>query len=174
VPAQVQRLVKKIRRQRAGGEIGVEQTHDPVAAGSILGQAGIAAPATIGAGQCFLMAFVGREPVGIIIVETNIDTAVMHSLFVLEPMRRRGAGAALVRAARAAAHARGARVLYAFAPEKIGDYLRRYGFSAMVPDGDLDQRLANSVDRLDGVTVTAAPRCLTFSLDISRDGIIER
>lgn len=111
--------------------------------------------------------------VGIVGVETIVDAAVIRSLAVAEAMRRRGIGAALVSAARKAAHTRGARRLYALG-RRGEEYLLRFGFERVAA--------ADMIDDLAG-TFTAdylrahpneLARMDPLRLDISRDGIIER
>ncbi len=165
-------LPKKIRRRRAAGEIGVEQTQDTAAVATMLQRAGMTAAGSTHSGGCFLMAYCGDDPVGIAGLETEVDAALMRPLFVLELMRRRGAGAALVNAARVAAHTRGARMLYAIGPTMVGDYLARFGFSEVAfaelatVFGDLSPMNSAWPDDL--------PRCCALCLDISHDGLIER
>ncbi len=111
--------------------------------------------------------------VGVVGIETIVDAAAMHSLVVAEPLRRRGIGAALVAAARKAAHTRGARRLYAFGGGGA-DYLLRFGFERVARDEMLDDLAGTAVagyfdsrpEQLGGVS--------TLRLDISRDGVIER
>jgi len=115
---------------------------------------------------------------GVIGIETIVDTAVIRSLAVAQAMRRRGIGAALVGAARKAAHTRGARRLYALGPRgqdsSARDYLLRFGFEPVIPTAMLEE--------LDG-TFTASylrarperlARIDALGLDISRDGMIVR
>jgi N-acetylglutamate synthase-like GNAT family acetyltransferase len=111
-------------------------------------------------------------------VETIVDAAVIRSLAVAQAMRRRGIGAALVGAARKAAHTRGARKLYALGrrgQHGVGeDYLLRFGFERVAS--------AAMIEDLEG-TFTASylrdhperlARIDALRLDISRDGVIER
>jgi len=139
------------------------------AAGIIAG--GFAAP-----GACWIAASIGDAAsgvVGIVGVETIVDAAVIRSLAVAQAMRRRGIGAALVSAARKAAHTRGARRLYALG-RRGEEYLLRFGFERVVA--------AEMIDDLAG-TFTAdylrahqdkLARMDPIRLDISRDGVIER
>src|SRR5260370_15294676 len=90
------------------------------------------------------MAYRGGEPVGVVGIETKVDGALMRSLVVVEPMRRRGVGKALVEAARAAAHTRGARRLYCLADGAANDYLKRLGFKP-ASIGNLQTVLAGTV-----------------------------
>ncbi len=76
---------------------------------------------------CYLLAYAGAEAVGVVGVETVVDAGLISILMVIEPMRRRGIGAALLAAARKAAHTRGARQLFAIASDS--GYLPRFGFA---------------------------------------------
>ncbi len=165
------------RRHRAPGELYVAQTADLAAAGAILADAGEAAGIITGGldapDACWIAASLGGAIAGVVGVETIVDAAVIRSLAVVEPMRRRGIGAALVNAARKAAHTRGARRLYALG-RRGENYLLRFGF----------ERIAGTemIDDLAG-TLTAdylrahpgeLARMDPLRLDISRDGVIER
>jgi N-acetylglutamate synthase-like GNAT family acetyltransferase len=124
-------------------------------------------------GACYLMAYFGDEPVGVIGVEPKLDAALIRSLYVVPAMRNRGIGALLVGAARKAAHARGARELYLFSTD-AGAFFQRLGF-AEVPVARLVELLRGTpqveyyVARPDELA-----REVTYYLDISRDGVIER
>ena len=121
-------------------------------------RAGIAPAPIEQSGSCFLIAYSGDDPVGIVGVEATVDSAFIRLLWVAEAMRRRGIGGALVAGGRTAAHTRGARTLYVCAANH-GAFLSRLGF---VPSPPLQ----------------AAPkegeRDPLWMLDLSRDGIIER
>src|SRR5260370_23237703 len=120
------------------------------------------------------MAYRGGEPVGVVGIETKVDGAMMRSLVVVEPMRRGGVGKALVEAARAAAHTRGARRLYCLADGAANDYLKRLGFKPS-SIGDLQTVLAGTfmVDNL-RTRPDKTSQCRALCLDISRDGVIIR
>ncbi|MGH8013066.1 MAG: GNAT family N-acetyltransferase [Candidatus Binataceae bacterium] len=92
---------------------------------------------------CWLMAWWSGEPIGVVTIETVIDAAVMRALMVTESRRGRGVGTALVAAARDAAHARGARRLYALVTQAEADYLRRFSF-ADVTRADLTVTLTDT------------------------------
>jgi GNAT superfamily N-acetyltransferase len=165
------------RRRRAAGELYIAQTADLAAAGAVLADAGEAAGIITGGldapGACWIAASIGNAISGVVGVETIVDAAVIRSFAVAEAMRRRGIGAALVNAARKAAHTRGARRLYALG-RRGEDYLLRFGF----------ERIAGTemIDDLAGTFTAdylrAHPGELTrmdpLRLDISRDGVIER
>jgi N-acetylglutamate synthase-like GNAT family acetyltransferase len=88
-------------------------------------------------------------------------------------MRRRGIGAALVAAARKAAHTRGARHLYLFSTA-AGAFFERHGFKTVAVD--------EVIAAIPGVPQVeyyrARPeelaREVAYHLDISGDGVIER
>src|SRR5260370_40620111 len=126
-----------IRRQRVEGELVVEQTRDLGGVAAMLTAAGMTTEGITWPAGCYLMAYLGRELVGVVGIETKVDAALMRSLVVVERMRRRGVGKALVEAARAAAHTRGARRLYCLADGAANDYLKRLGFKTPAV-GDLE------------------------------------
>jgi N-acetylglutamate synthase-like GNAT family acetyltransferase len=168
------------RRRRAPGELYVAQTGDLAGAEVLLSAAGEAAGIVTGGldapGACWIAASVGdaaASSVGIVGIETIVDAAVIRTLAVAQAMRRRGIGAALVNAARKAAHTRGARRLYALG-RRGDEYLLRFGFEQVAA--------AEMIDELAG-TFTAdylrahpdeLARMDPLRLDISRDGVIER
>jgi len=165
--------LKKIRRRRPRGEVSIEQTHDQAVIAAMLDRAGAAVPIDlIDSGECFLMAYLGDDPVGIAGLETEVDAALMYSLFVLEAMRRRGVGASLLQAVRVAAHTRGARTLYAMAPAGFVGYFVRFGF-AETGFAELVKTLGQ-VSMLRWTRSGDVPECAVVRLDISRDGLIER
>src|SRR5580692_3070009 len=96
-------------------------------------------------GGCYLTAHVGDRLAGVIGIEARVDAALIRSLMVAESDRRRGIGAALIAAARTAAHTRGARTLYAIAAdEETSEYFARFGF-ATTDIKDLLKALAGTV-----------------------------
>jgi GNAT superfamily N-acetyltransferase len=168
--------VRKIKRRREAGEITVEQTRDVAQVAALIEGSRITLKHPPPSAACYLMAFFGAEPAGAVGVETVVDAAYISLLFVTESTRRRGIGAALIMAARKAAHTRGARRLFALATD--GNYLRRFGF---VPAA-LDE-FVEAFGAVPGFGAIAADparmapesaRCGAFCLDISRDGVIER
>jgi N-acetylglutamate synthase-like GNAT family acetyltransferase len=164
---------KKIRRRRPPGEVTVEQIQNPTAIASMLDRAGTIMPAVFSKGtECFLMAYLGDAPVGIVGLETKVDTALIRPLFVLETMRHRGVGACLVKAARIAAHTRGARTLYVTAPLAMVDYFVRLGF-AHAGFGEV-MKAFGQISMLQTASSDSKPKCRAVCLDISRDGVIER
>lgn len=163
-----------IRRQRVEGELVVEQTRDLGGVATMLTAAGMTTEGITWPAGCYLMAYLGREPVGVVGIETKVDAALMRSLVVIEPMRRRGVGKALVEAARAAAHTRGARRLYCFADGAANDYLKRFGFKP-ASIGEVQTVLAGTfmVDNL-RTRPDKISQCHSLCLDISHDGVVIR
>jgi N-acetylglutamate synthase-like GNAT family acetyltransferase len=165
---------KKIRRPRAVDELAVEQTRDLAQVASLLSAAGMFAEGVESPGGCYLIAYVGDEVAGIVGIEARVDAALVRSLLVIARMRRRGIGAALISAARTAAHTRGARTLYAIAPLASQGYLERFGFASAISQTMLDaltgtfmaDYLRQHPDELERIRI--------LSLDISQDGVILR
>ncbi len=167
--------IKKIRRRRNADELAVEQTRDLPAVASMLAAAGRFAEGVETPGGCYLAAYVGDALAGVIGIEARVDAALVRSLFVAAPMRGRAIGTALIAAARTAAHTRGARTLYALAPDADAAlYLERYGFAPSAI-GTLLAALAGTfvVEYL-----RARPDELTryraLALDIANYGVIVR
>src|SRR5271170_6992416 len=134
---------KKAYPRRAPDEFGIEQTRDLEPVRSILLGAGLSAEGIDWPSACYLLAYHGAQPIGTVGIESRIDAAMLRSLAVSEPMRRRGIGEALVIAARVAAHTRGARTLYTLAPEPYAEWFTGLGF-APVPMADLTRALAGT------------------------------
>jgi GNAT superfamily N-acetyltransferase len=161
---------KKIRRRRQG-ELTVEQAHDPAAAAAMLQAAGAGASGDVSPPACLLIAYIGGDAVGVAGVEMSVDVALIGPLYVIPAMRRRGIGAELLRAARVAAHTRGARTLYKITPPGAGGYLAAFGFALIA--------IAAAAEALEGIAGAKALRdgpsgIQVWRLDISADGIIER
>jgi N-acetylglutamate synthase-like GNAT family acetyltransferase len=168
------------RRRRAPGELYVAQTGDLTAAAKLLAAAGEAVGVIAGGldapGACWIAASMGDATagvVGIVGVETIVDAAVIRSLAVTEAMRRRGIGAALVSAARKAAHTRGARRLYALG-RRGEEYLLRFGFERVAAADMIDDLAGTFTADYLRVHPNELARMDPLRLDISRDGIIER
>ena len=145
--------------------------------GAILAEAGEAAGIIAGGldapGACWIAASMGHAISGVVGVETIVDAAVIRSLAVVEPMRRRGIGAALVNAARKAAHTRGARRLHALG-RRGEDYLLRFGFERIAGTEMIDDLAGTfTADYLRAHPGELA-RIDPLRLDISRYGVIER
>jgi len=161
-----------IRKHRAG-ELVIEQTRDFAVVREMLARGGLMTDGIEWPAACYLVAYFGDDAVGVIGVEPKIDAALIRSLYVDGSMRRRGIGAALVAAARKAAHTRGARHLYLFSTD-AGEFFERHGFTTVC--------VADVVAALPGVSQVdhyrARPdelaREVAYHLDISADGVIER
>lgn len=163
---------KKIRRTRAPGELAIVQTGDRELIARLLAKAGVAR-ASDAPGACFVAAYAGDEAVGVAGVDSKVDAAMITAFWVREPMRGRGIGAALLAAARLAAHTRGARRLYAIADEPAGGWLVRRGFAAE-PAAAIVAAMAGAASAGAMIEKIATAGWSGFALDISRDGIIER
>ena len=115
---------------------------------------------------------VRRHMVGI---EARVDAALIRSLIVVDTMRRRGIGAALIAAARTAAHTRGARTLYAIVPD--GDsarYFARCGFAPAASEEVLKALAGTFTADYLRQRPNESARLRPLSLDIANDGVIER
>jgi N-acetylglutamate synthase-like GNAT family acetyltransferase len=161
-----------IRKHRAG-ELVIEQTRELARVREILARAGMNTDGIEWPAACYVAAFVGDEMVGVIGVESKIHAALLRSLYVSESMRRRGTGAALVAAARKAAHTRGARHLYLFSTD-AGGFFERHGFRR-APIADVVAALSG-VPQVEYYRARPAElaREIAYHLDISADGLIER
>lgn len=161
-----------IRKHRAG-ELVIKQTRDFTIVRAMLARGGLTTEGIEWPAACYLVAYFGDDPVGVIGIEPKIDAALIRSLYVDESMRRRGIGASLIAAARKAAHTRGARHLYCFSAE-AASLFDRHGFR-VVPVGDVLRALPGVPEvefflaRPDELA-----REVAYHLDISRDGVIER
>lgn len=165
---------RKIRRAPAPGELAIAQTRDAAMVARLLEGAGMTAAGVDAPGGCFLVAHLGDDPAGVIGLETKIDAALLRSLHVREPMRRRGIGAALLAAVRLAAHTRGARRLYAIvADDAAGRWFAGRGF-APEPAAAILAAMAGApyADYL-RENFTVGELC-GLAVDISGDGVIER
>jgi N-acetylglutamate synthase-like GNAT family acetyltransferase len=163
---------KKIRRRRTPGQIVIQQTRDRATIAAMLEKA--RAPASYAScdADCFLVAYFGDAPVGLVRLLTQVDAGLIDPVFVIESMRRRGIAASLVQAARVAAHTRGARMLYATGPANSVDYFARFGFTEAAFTEVV--RLFGRASIPERTTSEGAAECRTVFLDISRDGLIER
>jgi N-acetylglutamate synthase-like GNAT family acetyltransferase len=155
--------------------LAIEQTRDLAQVVRMLSAAAMPTDGVEAPGGCYLMAYVGDEVAGAVGIEARVEVALMRSLIVIESMRRRGIGAALVSAARTAAHTRGARTLYTIAPdERVARYFGALGFKPAASE-ELPRALtgAFAADRLDEHPGEVR-RWRTLSLDLSNDGLIQR
>ncbi|HVA79344.1 MAG TPA: GNAT family N-acetyltransferase [Candidatus Binataceae bacterium] len=161
-------------RRRRSGELVIEQTRDVAAVRAFLERAGMSARGVDWPPACFVAAYLGDEPIGIVGVECKLDSALIHSLHVAEQHRRRGIGAGLVSAARKAAHTRGARMLYLFADPELRGFFERLGFSEVASERPMnDLRTAPEAEYYRAHPDELARRC-ALALDISNDGLIAR
>ena len=167
---------KKIRRTRAPGELAIAQIGDRELIARLLDEAGVAR-ASDAPGACFMAAYAGDEAVGVAVgvagVECRVDAAMITVLWVREPMRGRGIGAALLAAARLAAHTRGARRLHVIADEAAGGWLIGRGFAAE-PAAAIVAAMAGAAGAAAMIEKIATAGWSGFALDVSGDGIIER
>jgi N-acetylglutamate synthase-like GNAT family acetyltransferase len=160
-------------RKHRQGELVIEQTRDLVRVREMIADAGMMTEGIEWPAACYLIAYYGDEPIGVVGIEVKIDAALIRSVYVKPSMRQRGIGAALVAAARKAAHTRGARHLYLFSTD-AGGFFERQGFVRV--------EVAEVVGALAGVPQVehyrARPgelaREVAYHLDISGDGVIER
>jgi amino-acid N-acetyltransferase len=166
---------KKAYQRRAADEFGIEQTRDPAVVRSILEAAGLIAEGVEAPSSCYLIAYRGNQPIGAVGIESRIDAAMLRSLAVAAPMRRRGIGEALVKAARIAAHTRGARTLYTLTSEPLAGWFARLGF-AMVPISKLTTALSGTflLNYLAANYPHRFEQMTGMALDIANDGVIER
>jgi len=160
-------------RKHRPGELIIEQTRDLVLVREMLASAGMMTEGIEWPAACYILAYNGDEAIGVVGVEAKIDAALIRSLYVKPAMRQRGIGAALLAAARRAAHTRGATHLYLFSTE-AGSFFERQGFAGT--------DVARVIGALPGVPQVehyrARPdelaREVAYHLDISGDGVIER
>lgn len=160
-------------RKKQEGKLTIEQTRDLEIVRAMLSGAGMLTEGLEWPPACYLVAYFGTEPVGVIGVEPSLDAALIRSVYVIGAMRGRGIGAGLVAAARKAAHTRGARSLYLFSTE-AGDFFKRFGF-VEVPVAQLVAALgvAPQVKHYRARPDELA-REVAWYLDISQDGVIIR
>ena len=161
-----------IRKHRAG-ELVVEQTRDFAVVRAMLARGGLMTEGIEWPAACYIVAYFGDDAVGVVGVEPKIDAALIRSLYVDESMRRRGIGAALIAAARKAAHTRGARHLYLFSTD-AGEFFERHGFKTVTVEDVI--AAIRGVPQVDYYRARPAElaREVAYHLDISGDGVIER
>jgi N-acetylglutamate synthase-like GNAT family acetyltransferase len=166
---------KKAYQRRAPGEIGIEQTHDLSPVRTMLQGLGLSVEGLDWAAACYLLAYQGDSPIGAVGIEPRIDGAFLRSLAVVEPMRRHGVGMALVKAARVAAHTRGARTLYTLIPSSHFEWFERQGF-VPIQLAELKRALAGTflIDHLSEHQPGVLDEMSALAVDIANDGVIER
>ena len=162
-----------IRKHRPG-ELVIEQTRDLKKLRALLEAGGMMTVGIEWPAACYLVAYFGEEPVGAVGVEPLIDAALIRSLYVTEPMRRRGIGAQLIAAARKAAHTRGARRLYVFAYPELAPLFLKSGFQPTEPSRPLDDLRGTPEVEYYREHPAELAREIAFHLDISQDGVIQR
>lgn len=166
---------KKAYQRRAPGEFGIEQTRDLAPVRAILEAAELNVEGLEWPAACYLLAYQGETPIGVVGIEPRVDAALLRSLAVAEPMRRHGIGEALVKAARVAAHTRGARTLYTLTRVSRYGWFTRLGF-ATVPLDQLQRALDGTF--LIGYWIAhqavALNELIPLGIDIASDGVIER
>jgi N-acetylglutamate synthase-like GNAT family acetyltransferase len=86
-------------RKHRPGELVIEQTRDLVRVREILASAGMMTDGIEWPAACYILAYNGDEPIGVIGIEVKIDAALIRSLYVKPAMRQRGIGAGLLAAA---------------------------------------------------------------------------
>ncbi len=160
-------------RRRTEGRLVIEQSRDLEQVRAMLSAAGMITEGIEWPPACYLVAWFGHEAAGVVGIESRLNAALVRSVLVAETMRGRGIGAALVAAARKAAHTRGAKMLYAFSTD-AGEFFQRFGFE-LAP---LDELVAALRGAPQVEYYVARPdelkREVAWRLDISRDGVIIR
>jgi N-acetylglutamate synthase-like GNAT family acetyltransferase len=141
---------------------------------SLLEATGLPGGAVERPGYCYLAAYHGARLVGVAGVQTYVDIAVLGTLGVINEMRHRGIGTALLAAARAAAHTRGASILYALAPLNTDEFFARYGFAAIPITEALPALIGTGIADRSRTTAETYAGCTAWLLDMSRDGIVTR
>ena len=160
-------------RKKQEGKLVIEQTRDIARVRALLAGGGMITDGLEWPAACYLIAYFGSEPVGVIGVEPSLDAALIRSAYVIEEMRGRGIGAELVAAARKAAHTRGARALYLFSTD-AGDFFKRFDF-VEVPVAELVAALSSAPEvKYYLARPDELGREVAWYLDISRDGVILR
>lgn len=160
-------------RKHRQGELTIEQTRDLAQVRDMIAEAGMMTDGIEWPAACYLLAYDGDQVIGVVGVEAKLDAALIRSLYVKASMRRRGIGAALVSAARKAAHTRGARHLYLLTSD-ARDYFARLGFEPV--DISVVMSAMTGAPQVEHYRVhPEACACEAgFHLDISGDGVIER
>jgi GNAT superfamily N-acetyltransferase len=160
-------------RKKQEGKLVIEQTRDLAIVRAMLSGAGMIIEGLEWPAACYLVAYFGTTPVGVIGVEPSLDAALVRSLYVVDAMRGRGIGAELLTSARKAAHTRGARALYLLSGG-AGDFFQRFGF-VEVPVSQLIAALPSvPLVKYYQARPDDLAREVPWCLDISQDGVIVR
>ena len=160
-------------RKKQEGKLVIEQTRDLELVHAMLSDGEMITDGVEWPPACYLVAYFGAEPVGVIGVEPSLDAALIRSLYVRHEMRGRGIGAQLLAAVRKAAHTRGARSLYLFSND-AADFFKRFGF-VEVPVSQLIAALgAAPLLKYYQARPEELAREVAWHLDISQDGVILR
>jgi GNAT superfamily N-acetyltransferase len=160
-------------KKKQSGKLVIEQTRDLTPVRAMLADAAMITDGLGWPPSCYIVAYFGMDLVGVVGVEPMLDAALIRSLYVIDAMRKRGIGAALVTAARKAAHSRGAKSLYLLSTDADG-FFKRHGF--------IEVPVPQLVDAIGGAPQVeyyrARPdelaREAAWYLDISQDGLILR
>jgi GNAT superfamily N-acetyltransferase len=173
--ASAQMIRKKAYQRRAPNEFGIEQTRDLARVRAILEAVGLSIEGLDWPGACYLLAYRGDTPIGTIGIEPRVDAALLRSLAVAEPLRQHGVGEALVKAARVAAHTRGARTLYTLTPRLYLGWFTRLGFASVALDR-LQESLRGTflISHLSANQSVGLNELIPLAIDIASDGVIER
>jgi N-acetylglutamate synthase-like GNAT family acetyltransferase len=155
------------------GELAIEQTRDIGVVRAMLTRAAMLTDGIDAPSSCYLLAYIGDEPVGVVGIEPHLDAALIRSLYVADAMRSRGIGAKLMAAARKAAHTRGARHLYLFSTD-AGEFFQRLGFEQVPVDEVVKAMRGAPQAEYYRAHPDELAREVTWHLDISQDGVIER
>jgi N-acetylglutamate synthase-like GNAT family acetyltransferase len=161
-------------RKHRPGEFNIEQVRDTGRLRAFLNACEMITDGIEWPAGCYLMAHIGDEAVGAVGVECRLDAALVRSLCVAPSHRGRSFGDRLMAAARKAAHTRGARALYLFAYPELAGYFGRLGF--VETDSDRVMRALRGAPEVEYYRARPGElaREIAFTLDISRDGVIER
>jgi GNAT superfamily N-acetyltransferase len=155
-------------RKKQEGKLIIEQTRDLGIVRAMLSGAGMLTEGLEWPPACYLVAYFGKEPVGVVGVEPSLDAALIRSVYVVDSKRGRGIEAELIAAARKAAHTRGARALYSFGGTGFSQGIE-------VPVTQLIAVLgATPLVKYYLARPEELARAVAWYLDISQDGVILR
>jgi N-acetylglutamate synthase-like GNAT family acetyltransferase len=155
-------------RKKQEGKLIIEQTRDLETVRAMLSRAGLLTEGIEWPAACYLVAYFGTQPVGLVGIEPSLDAALIRCVYVIDAMRGRGIGADLVTAGRKAAHTRGARSLYMFGGRGFTSWIE-------VPVAQLIAALgATPIVKYHLAHPDDLARETAWYLDISQDGVILR